>query len=102
MSTDWPPLSDFPATVGRLATPEDTRANRASFILQSEGQRIGSPLEMPLPRHAWFVDRDTGNRQRCVILQAEEADQKVYFGGWLIDEKRQIVGFDTDFEILEP
>jgi hypothetical protein len=97
---DWPPLSDFPATVGRLATADDTRANRAAFLLQSNGVRIGTPIEMPIPCYAWFVDRGSGSRQRCVLFQAEEADGKRYFGGWLIDEKRQIVGIDTDFEIV--
>lgn len=97
---DWPPLSDFTATVGRLATAEDTRANRAAFLLQSNGVRIGTPVDMPLPCHAWYVDAESGSRERCVVLQAEEADGKRYFGAWSIDERRQIVGFDTDFEIV--
>ena len=98
--SDWPPLSNFSATVGRLATAEDTRANRAAFLLQSNGERIGSPVDLPLPCYAWHVDRDSGARQRCVLLQAEEADGKRYFGGWLLDEERQIVGFDSDFELV--
>jgi hypothetical protein len=97
---DWPPLSDFSATVGRLANAEDTRANRAAFLLESNGVRIGAPIDIPLPCYAWLVDHETGARQRCVIFQAEEADGKRYFGGWLIDEKRQIVGFDSDFELV--
>ncbi|WP_138223086.1 hypothetical protein [Nibricoccus aquaticus] len=97
---DWPPLSDFPATIGRLATAEDTRANRASFLLEVNGERIGSPIEMPLPCYARFIDHESGDRQRCVLFQAEEADGKRYFGGWLLEEKRQIVGLDTDFEIV--
>jgi hypothetical protein len=97
---DWPPLSEFSATAGRLATAEDTRANRAAFLLQSNGVRIGLPVDMPLPCYAWHVDHDSGTRQRCVLLQAEEADGKKYFGGWLLDEERQIVGFDSDFELV--
>jgi hypothetical protein len=97
---DWPPLSEFSATVGRLATEEDTRANRAAFLLQSNGTRIGAPIDMLLPCYAWFVDHESGARQRCVLLQAEEADGKRYYGGILLNEKRQIVGFDTDFEIV--
>jgi len=99
---DWPPLSDYSATVGRLATAEDTRANRAAFLLESNGVRIGKPIDIPLPCYAWHVDHDSDTRQRCIIFQAEEADSKRYFGGWLIDDKNQIVGFDTDFEIVTP
>ena len=97
---DWPPLSDFSATVGRLATAEDTRANRAAFLLESNGVRIGAPIAMTLPCYAWHVDQESGSRERCIIFQAEEADGKRYFGGWSLDEKRQIVGFDTDFEVV--
>ena len=97
---DWPPLSEFQATVGRLATADDTRANRAAFLLQSNGVRIGAPVDMPLPCYAWHVDRESGSRHRCVLFQAEETDGRRYFGGWLLDEKRQIVGLDTDFEIV--
>jgi len=87
--------------VGRLATAEDTRANRAVFLLTSEGVRIGNPIDMTLPCYARFVDEETGARQRCVILQAEEADGKRYFGAWLLDEKRQVLGFESDFEIVD-
>lgn len=102
MKTDWPSLTNFTATAGRLATADDTRENRAVFLLQSNGERIGTPIDMPLPCYAWYLDEETGVRQRCVILQAEEADQKRYFGGWLVDEKKQIMGFESDFEVLTP
>lgn len=96
----WPPLSDFEATVGRLATAEDTRANRAAFLLTADGARIGAPIDMPLPSYAWFIDRESGGRKRCVLLQAEEADGRRYFGGWLIDDETQIVGMDSDFAFV--
>lgn len=101
MNADWPRLSDFSATSGRLATKEDTNANRASFLLQDEaGNRIGSPVEMVLPQFACYVDHESGSRERCVVFQAEAANGKVYFGGWLIDQETQIVGFASDFELL--
>jgi hypothetical protein len=100
MKADWPSLSDYSATVGRLATAEDTRANRAVFILQSNGERIGSPIDMVLPCYAWFIDKETDDRKRCIILQAEEADQKRYYRAWLIDDKQQIMGFESDFEVV--
>ena len=46
------------------------------------------------------MDQDTGNRQPCVLLQADEADGKRYFGGWLFEEQRQIIGLDTDFVLI--
>lgn len=98
---NWPDLSSFEATVGRLATAEDTRANRAAFLLQVDGERIGQPIDMPLPCFAWYRDEEHGISKRAVILQAEEADGRRYFGGWLIDDANQIVGFDSDFDILQ-
>lgn len=101
MNTDWPPLQSFTATVGRLATKEDTNANRAAFLLHSKaGERIGSPVNKVLPQFAICLNAETGGGERCVILQAEEADGITYFGGWLIDQENQIVGYASDFKLL--
>lgn len=101
MNSDWHRLTDFSATSGRLATKEDTNANRASFLLQDEaGNRIGTPVDIMLPQFAYYVDHESGSRERCVLFQAEAADGKVYFGGWLIDQQNQVVGFPSEFELL--
>lgn len=97
---NWPDLASFEATVGRLATAEDTRANRASFLLEADGARIGTPIEMQLPCFALYRDGDTDVAKRAVVFQAEEADGCRYYGGWLIDDETQIVGFEKDFELL--
>ncbi|WP_309396912.1 hypothetical protein [Cerasicoccus maritimus] len=97
----WPDINSFEATVGRLATAEDTRANRASFILEADGKRIGQPIDMVLPCFAWYHCDEDKEKKRVVIFQAEEADGKRYFGGWLIDDEEQIVGLESDFKILE-
>ena len=97
---NWPDLSSFEATVGRLATPEDTRANRASFLLEVDGVRIGTPIDMPLPCFALYHDEELNEPKRAVVFQAEKADGLRYFGGWLIDDETQIVGFEDDFRIL--
>lgn len=97
---DWPDLSTFEATVGRLATAEDTRANRAAFLLTVDGERIGTPIDMKLPCFAIYHDEEESESKRVVIFQAEEADGIRYFGGWLIDDETQVVGFDSDFELL--
>ena len=101
MDASWPPLTDFPASVGRLAIDDDIRAGRATFLLQSEGERIGNPIPMELPVYAWFVDADSGERKRCVIIQAEQADDIRYYGARLIDTDEPLVGFESDFEILK-
>jgi len=97
---NWPDLSSFEATVGRLATSEDTRANRASFLLEVDGVRIGTPIDMELPCFALYRDEDANEAKRAVVFQAEEADGLRYFGGWLIDDATQIVGFEADFDLL--
>jgi hypothetical protein len=97
---NWPDLSSFEATVGRLATAEDTRANRASFLLEADGVRIGTPIPMSLPCFALYRDEEDEEAKRAVVIQAEEADGRRYFGGWLIDDETQVVGFEDDFELL--
>jgi hypothetical protein len=97
----WPEISEFTATSGRLATDDDIRANRASFILQSDGVRIGRPIDIPLPCFAWYQDKDCDQPKKAVVFQAEEADGKRYFGGWLLDDRTQIVGMEIDFTLLD-
>lgn len=97
---NWPDITSFDATVGRLATSEDVRANRASFLLEVDGVRIGTPIEMQLPCFALYRDGDSDEAKRAVVFQAEEADGFRYYGGWLIDDETQIVGAEEDFEIL--
>jgi hypothetical protein len=97
----WPELSSFEATVGRLATADDTRANRASFLLEVDGIRIGKPIDMQLPCFALYRDEEANESKRAVVFQAEEADGLRYFGGWLIDDETQIVGFEEDFDLLD-
>ena len=55
---------------------------------------------MKLPTFALYRDEDAGVPKRVVVLQAEEAEGRRYFGGWLIDDKTQILGFEEDFELL--
>jgi hypothetical protein len=55
---NWPDLASFEATVGRLATAEDTGANRASFLLEVDGIRIGTPIDIQLPCFALYRDED--------------------------------------------
>jgi hypothetical protein len=100
MKSDWPPLSDFEATSGRLATEDDTRANRAVFLLQSSGVRVGTPMNLSLPCYAWLTEKDSGERKRCIIIQAEVLDGKEYFGAWLVDDKKQAIGTSAEFEVI--
>lgn len=55
---------------------------------------------MPLPCFALYRDDEAEEAKRVVVFQAEEADGRRYFGGWLIDDKAQVVGFEDDFELL--
>lgn len=55
---------------------------------------------MRLPCFALYRDEEAEESKRVVVFQAEEADGRRYFGGWLIDDETQIVGFEDDFELL--
>lgn len=56
--------------------------------------------DMHLPCFALYRDEDANEAKRAVVFQAEEADRIRYFGGWLIDDETQIVGFEDDFDLL--
>jgi hypothetical protein len=68
--------------------------------LEVDGIRIGTPIDMQLPCFALYRDEEAEVPRRVVVFQAEEANGCRYFGGWLIDEETQILGFEEDFELL--
>ena len=102
MKADWPPLSEYEATSGRLASKEDVQAGRATFLLESDGVRIGRPISMTLPAYAYYREDTDAKPVRCIIIQAEEADGYQYFGAWLIDADSPCAGARSDFEITHP
>jgi hypothetical protein len=69
----------IPVTRDRVATESDAKAGSATFYLNAS--EIGAcPYPISLPHPAIHIDEETGIRTPIFIIQAEQADEKVYLG----------------------
>lgn len=96
----WPELSEIPAVSGRAARKEDVASGRAVFVLESEGQPIGLPIDIKLPQYAYHVDVDTGERTPGVLIQAEEAGGQQIAGFVAIPSGNCMAATLAEFELL--
>lgn len=70
----WPDLDDFGFVAGRAATKADFEEGRAVFLLRSDEESAGIPLEIEIPQCAYHTNSKTNERTAVVIVQAEEDD----------------------------
>lgn len=96
----WPNLSNIGHIKGRVATEDDVNKGNAVFILESEGQSIGNPIDIELPQYGFMIDEDTKEKTACVIIQAEWADDKKYLGAYDFKTEQFMMGFHSDFVLL--
>ena len=100
ISVSWPNLSVFTGTTGRPATDDDVKAGSAVFILQSEGEAIGTPIDIPIPQYAYHVDQESGKKTPCVVIQAEEANGQEVVGALQVSDRSALAGLLFEFEFL--
>ena len=96
----WPPLSDFKSISGRYATEEDVNTGAAVFMLRSEGENIGVPLDIQIPQYAIHTDQETGEKTRVVVIQAEEANGSKVIGAVNIITGEHVAALYFEFEFL--
>jgi hypothetical protein len=96
----WPSLADYPSISGRAATTNDVAANRAVFVLESNGQVIGHPLDIKIPQYAFHIDEQTQKRTPCIIIQAEEARGQQIIGGRMLPDGSAMAALYREFEFL--
>jgi len=65
---------------GRVAREEDVAAGRAVFFLEDPEMINAQALEVDVPRCAILTDEESGEELPVVIIQVEQADDKVYVG----------------------
>lgn len=96
----WPSISGFLCVSGRAATKDDISAGRAAFLLQDAGQTIGEAIAITIPQYAFHCDEQTGARQPCVVVQAEQARGQRLIGAASFSDGSLIVGLFHEFELL--
>ena len=85
---------------GRPADFADVHSGQAIFVARVNGQLVGRPLPIPLPQYAFQVDPETQQRTPCIVVQAEEANNRQIIGGRRVPDGQELVGFIDDFELL--
>lgn len=93
----WPNLSDFGFVAGRAATKADVEEGRAVFLLQSDEESAGIPLEIEIPQYAYHTNLQTNERTAVVVVQAEEMDGKKYVGAVDITSRKRLMGYLWEF-----
>jgi len=96
----WPDLADVPAISGRPATKEGVAAGRAVFVMQTNGDPLGQPIDIQLPQYAYHIDQDTGQRTPGVLIQAEEASAQQLAGFVALPDRSIMAAFLYEFELL--
>src|SRR5260221_13255291 len=78
-SADWPELPSHGFISGRRAQNVDVQNGDAIFVVG--GDVISKPLPVKIPQYAYLQD----NKQRGILVQAQEAEGKKLFGGRCLD-----------------
>ena len=96
----WPELSTFKFVTERSATEADINEGAAVFILQTEGESIGIPMDIVIPQYAVHTDEETGNVSKVVVIQAEEANGQKVIGAIVVGSNEFMAGFASEFKLL--
>ena len=69
-------------------------------MLQDTGQTIGEPIAITIPQYAFHRDEQTGTRQPCVVIQAEQARGQRLIGAASLSDGSLMAGLFHEFELL--
>ena len=95
LSSEWPLLPSQGFISGRPAHKGDVENGNAVFVAAVKDVIIGKPLPISIPQYALLND----NRERVILVQAEEANGMKLFGVRGLDGKEAVV-METDLELL--
>ena len=96
----WPDLSTVKYVSARPATEDDINNGAAVFLLQSEGVQIGTPIDIVIPQYAIHTDGESGEKNKVIIIQAEEASGQEVYGAVLIETDEFMAGLANEFVLL--
>lgn len=98
----WPDLSQVKSTAGRAATEKDIKDGAAVFLLRSDGEPIGKPINLQIPQYAIHTDKETGKKSKVVVIQAEVAttNNVKTVGAFYIKNGKYLVALYDEFKFL--
>ncbi len=96
---NWPNLNEISYVSGRVAIEEDINSGAAVFMLQSEGENIGTAMKIDIPQYALHKNEE-GKISKVVIIQAESANEQEVIGALSIADGSFMVGLFNEFEFL--
>ena len=70
---------EVPFTKGKIATQEDIDLGKAVFRLDSKGE-MHTPLEIEIPSLAYYVDQETKEKTKVVVIQGEQVGEQKIVG----------------------
>lgn len=81
----WGPISienwrNTPSISGRVAREADVVVGQAVYFLNEPHKINARPLDVGVPRCAILTDEESGEQIPVIIIQVEQADDKVYVG----------------------
>jgi hypothetical protein len=103
--TLWGPIvienwKDTPSISGHVAREEDVVAGRAVYFLKDPEMISAHALEVNVPRCAILTDEESGEELPVVIIQVEQAEDRVYVGYRPLDGGNGICT-DKEIELLD-
>ncbi len=91
---------DTPSISGRVAREEDRLAGRAVYYLENAEEMSAQALDINVPRCAILTDEDSGELIPVIIIQVEQADDRVYVGYRSLDGGNGICT-EKEIELLD-
>jgi hypothetical protein len=64
----------------RIATEEDVKLGRAVFYIDEGDEIVHQPLNIQIPSLANHTDKETGEKNLVVVIQAERTDEQEVVG----------------------
>lgn len=96
----WESLSDIKFIIGRTAVEADINSGCAAFVIKFGDEYSGIEYKLTIPQYAIFTDADTREKKNCIVIQAEEFQNKVYIGAKVNGTDEKVVGILTEFKLL--
>jgi hypothetical protein len=97
---EWPELSQSQYIAGFTADRAAVQSGRAVFVLEQDGVPASRPLPLLIPQYAYHIDRTTGKKTPCIVVQAEQFRGVKIIGCRDFINGKEIVDVDSSFEFL--
>ncbi|AWA31012.1 hypothetical protein HYN48_13485 [Flavobacterium magnum] len=82
---NWPAFDPktwktIPAFTGKIATESDAKTSKAVFCLKNLDETQHKAYKIELPKLAYLIDSENGDKELIVLIQAEETNRGIVVG----------------------